>query len=50
MEHGPLSLMSTTEEILEKKSCGSGLENGDYGRMVSTVLTTPHPFIRKSGH
>jgi hypothetical protein len=29
---GPLSLMSTTEELLGRKSSGSGLENRDYGR------------------
>jgi hypothetical protein len=32
LERGPLSLMSTTEEKLGKKSNGSGLENGEYGR------------------
>jgi hypothetical protein len=28
---GPLSLVSTSEELLERKSSGSGLENRDYG-------------------
>jgi hypothetical protein len=28
----PLSLLSTIEEQLEKKSSGSGLENREYGR------------------
>jgi hypothetical protein len=32
LERGPLSLVSTTEELLEWKSSGSGLENRDYGR------------------
>jgi hypothetical protein len=32
MERGPLSLVSTTEELLERKSSGSGLENREYGR------------------
>jgi hypothetical protein len=32
LERGPLSLVSTIEEILETKSSGSGLENRDYGR------------------
>jgi hypothetical protein len=32
LEQGPLSLMSTTEELLERKSSGSGLENRYYGR------------------
>jgi hypothetical protein len=27
LERGPLSLVSTTEELLEKNSSGSGLEN-----------------------
>jgi hypothetical protein len=29
---GPLSLVSTTEELLERKSSGSGLEIREYGR------------------
>jgi hypothetical protein len=32
LERGPLSLVSTTEESLEKKSSGSGLESRGYGR------------------
>jgi hypothetical protein len=32
LEQGPLSLVSTTEELLERKSSDSGLENRDYGR------------------
>jgi hypothetical protein len=32
LERGPLSLVSTTEELLGRKSSGSGLENLDYGR------------------
>jgi hypothetical protein len=32
LEGGPLSPVSTTEELLERKSNGSGLENRDYGR------------------
>jgi hypothetical protein len=31
LERGPLSLVSTTEELLGRKSSGSGLENRDYG-------------------
>jgi hypothetical protein len=30
-ERGPLSLVSTIEELLEGKSSGSGLENRQYG-------------------
>jgi hypothetical protein len=31
LEWGPLSLMSTIEELLERKSSSSGLENREYG-------------------
>jgi hypothetical protein len=31
-ERGPLSLVSTTEELLGRKSSGFGLENREYGR------------------
>jgi hypothetical protein len=31
-ERGPLSLVSTIEELLERKSNGSGLKSRDYGR------------------
>jgi hypothetical protein len=32
LEQGPHSLVSTTEELLERKSSGSGLEIREYGR------------------
>jgi hypothetical protein len=32
MERGPLSLMSTTDELLGRNNSGSGLENREYGR------------------
>jgi hypothetical protein len=32
LERVPFSLMSTIEELLERKSDGSGLENREYGR------------------
>jgi hypothetical protein len=32
LERGPLSLVRITEELLEWKSSGSGLENREYGR------------------
>jgi hypothetical protein len=32
LERGPLSLMSTTEELLKRKCSGSSLENREYGR------------------
>jgi hypothetical protein len=31
LERGPLSLVSTAEELLERKSSGSGLESREYG-------------------
>jgi hypothetical protein len=48
LERGPLSLVSTTEEILGRKSSGSDLGNRDCGRKGSTALTKPHPSICKS--
>jgi hypothetical protein len=36
LEQCPLSLVNTIEELLEKKSSGSGLENWDYGRRDSS--------------
>jgi hypothetical protein len=33
LERSPLSLESTIEELLERKSSGSGLESQEYGRM-----------------
>jgi hypothetical protein len=32
LEWGPLSLVSTIEELLERKNKGSGLESREYGR------------------
>jgi hypothetical protein len=32
LERGPLSLVSTTEELLDRKVSGSYLENREYGR------------------
>jgi hypothetical protein len=32
LERGPLSLVNTIEELLERKSSGSGLESREYGR------------------
>jgi hypothetical protein len=36
LERGPLSLVSTTEELLGRKNSGSGLESRDYGRRDSS--------------
>jgi hypothetical protein len=49
LERGPLSLMSIIEELLGKKSSGFVLENRDYGRKGSVVLTTWHPLSLKVG-
>jgi hypothetical protein len=32
LKRGPLTFVSTIEELLGKKSSGSGLENREYGR------------------
>jgi hypothetical protein len=40
LERGPLSLVSTIEELLETKSIGSGLENRGYGCTEFAALTT----------
>jgi hypothetical protein len=45
-----LSLASTTEELLGRNNRGSGLENREYDRKESAVLTTRHPAIRRSWH
>jgi hypothetical protein len=49
MERGPFSLVSAIEELLERKSSGSALENRDYDRRGSTALTTRHPLSAKVG-
>jgi hypothetical protein len=40
LERGSLSFVRTTEELLGRKSCGSGLETREYGRRGSVTLTT----------
>jgi hypothetical protein len=50
LEGGPLSLVSTIEELLGRKSSGSGLEHRDYGRRGSVALTTQHASISSSWH
>jgi hypothetical protein len=49
LERGPLSLVSTIEELLEIKSIGSGLENRDYGHKGFVTLTTWQPLSAKVG-
>jgi hypothetical protein len=43
LERGPLSLVSTTEELLGRNSSASGLESLKYGRRDLSALTTWHP-------
>jgi hypothetical protein len=50
LERGPFSLMSTIEELLGRKSSGSGLEIREYDRRGSVTLTTRHTSIRISWH
>jgi hypothetical protein len=47
LERGPLSLVSTIEELLERKSSGSGVEMRDYGRKGSVTPTTWDPLSAK---
>jgi hypothetical protein len=49
LERGPFSLVSTTEELLGRKSIRSDIENRDYGRRGSAALTTRHPLSAKVG-
>jgi hypothetical protein len=45
LERGPLSLVSTIEELLRRKSSGCGLESREYGRSTvypqNPALTSP---------
>jgi hypothetical protein len=50
LERGPLSLVSTTEKLLEIKSCGSGLENSDYGRRDPPHWPRESPLCTKNWH
>jgi hypothetical protein len=49
LERGPLSLMSTIEELLGRRNSDSGLESRDYGRRALSTLTTWHPLSAKVG-
>jgi hypothetical protein len=46
---GPLSLVSTIEELLGRKNSGSGLENREHSRKESAELTTQHLLSAKVG-
>jgi hypothetical protein len=48
LERGPPSLVTTTEELLDRRSSGSGLENRDYDRRGFAALTTRHLSIHES--
>jgi hypothetical protein len=47
LERGPLSLVSTIEELLGRKSSGSGLENREYGRRDSSRWSRGTPLSTK---
>jgi hypothetical protein len=49
LEQGPLSLVSTTEELLWRKSRDSGLEIREYSCRDPSCLTTWHPLSEKVG-
>jgi hypothetical protein len=49
LERGQLSLVSTTEELLERKSRGSGIGNREYGHRGSAMLIMRHPLSAKIG-
>jgi hypothetical protein len=48
LERGPLSLVSTTEELLERKISGSSLESREYDHR-DVILTTLHLLSAKVG-
>jgi hypothetical protein len=48
LERDPLSLASTIEELAERRSSSSGIENRDYGRREPVAAITQHPSIQKS--
>jgi hypothetical protein len=50
LERGPLSLVSTIEELLGRNSSGSGLENREYGHVDPCCTDHATPSIRKSWH
>jgi hypothetical protein len=49
LERGPLSLVSTTVELLGRKSSGSGVESREYGLGIR-LAGHMAPFIRKIWH
>jgi hypothetical protein len=49
LERGPLSLMSTIEELLGRNSSGSGLENQENGRGDPWRWPRDTPYPQKAG-
>jgi hypothetical protein len=49
LERGPFSVVSTIEELLERKFSGSGPENRDYSLRGSATLTKWRPLSTKFG-
>jgi hypothetical protein len=49
LERGPFSLVSTTEELLGRKSSGSGLENRKYCRREPSRWPRGTPLSAKVG-
>jgi hypothetical protein len=47
LERGPLSFVSKSEELLRRKSSGSGLENRDYGRRNPSLWPRDTPLSAK---
>jgi hypothetical protein len=49
LERGPLSLVTTIDELLERKISDSGIENRDYDHRGSATLNTRHLLSAKVG-
>jgi hypothetical protein len=47
MKRGPLSLVSTTVEVVQRKSSGSGLESREYGRREPSRLPRDTMYLQE---
>jgi hypothetical protein len=47
LERGPLSLVSTTEELLDRKSSDSGLEGREFGRKDTSCSPRGTLYLQK---